>query len=123
MKDIFNEIHAIDNINASLFFSEDGNLILYEAKDFTGYTSENIHEFSQTLDWKWIVYKFRDIVEAELVFTKYRVYIRKADSGFLVILMGLMAPIEVVRLNVDLLMPELNSLKKSKGIGRFFKFR
>lgn len=123
MKEIFTEIHAIDNVNASLFFSDDGSLVLYESKDLSRYSSEEIEKFSQTMDWKEINKKFKNITEAELVFSKCRVYVRKAESGFLMVLMDLMAPIEVVRLNVDLLMPELNSLNKTKGLGRFFKFR
>ncbi|MGM0417520.1 MAG: hypothetical protein ACQEQS_02245 [Thermodesulfobacteriota bacterium] len=123
MKEIFNEINTIDSVKASFFFADDGTLIVYEAGDYSDLTREMVEEFSSSLNWKAISKKFSDINETELLFSKYRVYMRKADNGFVVVLMGLMAPIEVVRLNIDLLMPDLDSLKKAKKIGRFFKFR
>ncbi|MCB9481510.1 MAG: hypothetical protein H6680_06795 [Desulfobacteraceae bacterium] len=123
MKDIFTDLNAIENVHASLFFTVDGDLVLYESSEKNGLTREMIEEYSASLDWKSIHKRFKEINEAELLFTKFRVYMRKADHGFIVILMSLMAPIEIVRLNIDLIMPEINSLKKNKGFGRFFKFR
>jgi roadblock/LC7 domain-containing protein len=123
MKEIFSEINTIDSVKASFFFAEDGTLIVYEAGDYSDLTREMVEDFSSSLNWKAISKKFSDINETELLFSKFRVYMRKAENGFVVVLMGLMAPIEVVRLNIDLIMPDLDSLKKSKKIGRFFKFR
>jgi hypothetical protein len=123
MKDIFTELNAIENVHASIFFSEDGNIVVYEGTERSVLTKEMIEEFSATLDWKSIHKRFKEINEAELIFSRYRVYMRKAEHGFIVVLMSLMAPIEVIRLNIDLLMPEIDSLKKIKGFGRFFKFR
>jgi len=123
MKDIFTDLNAIENVHASLFFSSDGDLVFYKATEKSGLTREMIEDFSASLDWKSVHKRFITINEAELIFSKYRVYIRKADHGLIVILMSLMAPIEIVRLNIDLIMSEINSLKKAKGFGRFFKFR
>ncbi|MDY0359991.1 MAG: hypothetical protein RBR08_00905 [Desulforegulaceae bacterium] len=123
MKDIFADLNSIENVHTSLFFSADGDLLAYEPTDKSRLTREMIEEYSSSLEWKAIQKRFKEINEAELIFSKYRVYMRKAEHGFIVILMSLMAPIEIVRLNIDLIMPEINSLKKAKGFGRFFKFR
>jgi len=123
MKEIFTELNAIENVHASLFFSVDGNIVVYEATEKSRLTREMIEDYSNSLDWKSIHKRFKEINEVELIFSRYRVYVRKAEHGFVVVLMSLMAPIEVIRLNIDLLMPEIDSLKKIKGFGRFFKFR
>jgi hypothetical protein len=123
MKDIFTELNAIENVHASIFFSANGDLVIYEPTEKSELTREMIEDYSSSLDWKSIHKRFKEITEAELLFSKYRVYMRKAEHGFIIILMSLMAPIEIVRLNIDLIMPEINSLKKAKGFGRFFKFR
>ncbi len=123
MKEIFSELNTIDNVNASLFFSDNGSLIFYWEKKGGDFDIEAIEKYSLSLDWGIIRKKFEEISEAELLFSKKRIYLRKVSTGFVVILMGLMAPIEVVRLSVDLIIPELESIKKTKGLGRFFKIR
>ena len=122
MKEILSEIQTIDSVKASLFFSRSGDLLLNETAADADFTIQELENFSKTLNWKAIGKKYKNINETEFVFEKYRVYIRKADLGFLVVIMESSAPIEVVRLHSDLILPELNSIKKTKGFGRFFKF-
>ncbi|MDY0132546.1 MAG: hypothetical protein RBR53_07745 [Desulforegulaceae bacterium] len=123
MKEIFTELNSIENVQGSLFFSIDGELMIYEAVGENIPSKEIIEEYSGSLEWEFINNQFKEINEAELIFIKHRVYIRKVDHGFILVLMTLETPIEVVRLNTDLLIPELDSLKKNKGFRRFFRFR
>jgi len=59
--------------------------------------------------------------ETDLVFKQGRIYIRRTDIGYLVVLMGLFVPIAMMRLQCDILLPSLKPAKAAKGIRRLFK--
>lgn len=64
---------------------------------------------------------FGVINEVELLFTKRRIYIRKADDNYLVIVLGFITPTPMLQLNCDIVIPELTKQSKPKGLSRFFK--
>ncbi len=70
-----------------------------------------LHQFIDTLGI---------VQEADIIFARRRVYVRRISSGFLLVLMLPNAPMAMVRLQVDTLMPQLESSFKNKGIGRLF---
>jgi len=55
------------------------------------------------------------------VFERGQVYVRRTADGVLVVVMGLIAPCAVIRLNCDILLPALKEQRSTKGIKRFFK--
>jgi hypothetical protein len=94
MRKLFHDILSTKGVKGILLFSFSGDLIFKEL------TSP--------------VYK-------DLVFEKGRIYIRKTEIGYLVILMALFVPIAMIRLNCDILLPMLKQLKSGRKLGRFFK--
>lgn len=59
--------------------------------------------------------------EAEFIYSKKRLYIRKNEENYLVVLLGFSTPTPMLQLNCDIAMPELTKQSKPKGLGRFFK--
>jgi len=59
--------------------------------------------------------------EAELVFSKKRLYIRKTEAGYLFVIMGLFAPVSKIRIYCDIIVSSLNQGKGAKGLAGLFK--
>lgn len=122
MKEFFNEINSIENVSSSMLFSLEGHLVIYESNELLAFSKNMVESYVSSLNWHEIRERFNDIVEAEFIFSRYRIYIRKFDQGFIAVIMDLNAHSDVVKLHIDILLPELSHLKKHKGLGRFFKF-
>jgi len=58
--------------------------------------------------------------EADMVFSERRVYLRRTPIGSLLIFLTLTAPVAMVRLHCDTLIPTLKSPKPTRGLWRFF---
>lgn len=73
-------------------------------------------------NWPEFIAGLSSVQEAEVVFEQVLVYITRVIPGFLFILMDRSAPVALVRLNCNILLPSLNQPEeKPKGLGRFFK--
>ena len=72
-------------------------------------------------DWSLFIESLAGMRETDLIFEKGRLYIRRTEIGYLVILMGLFVPIAMMRLQCDILLPALKPAKAVKGIRRLFK--
>lgn len=59
--------------------------------------------------------------EAEIIYSRRRIYIRRNEDCFLVIVLGFSTPTPMLQLNCDIAMPELTRQSSPKGLGRFFK--
>jgi len=114
MKALFNDILSVEGIIGIVLFSSQGEVI------FKTFLSA-IPEDPETRDWALFLDSINKVRESDLIFEDGRIYIRKTELGFLVILMSSSAPVALVRLNCDVLLPSLKPAKTSKGIGRFFK--
>ena len=75
----------------------------------------------ESRDWRLIIESLAGMRETDLIFQKGRLYIRRTDIGYLVILMGLFVPIAMMRLQCDILLPSLKPAKAAVGIRRLFK--
>lgn len=73
-----------------------------------------LHQFIDTLGI---------VQEADIIFSRRRVYVRRIPVGFLLVLMLPDAPMAMVRLQIDTLMPQLEASAKGRGLKRFFKLR
>jgi hypothetical protein len=73
-----------------------------------------LHQFIETLGI---------VQEADIIFARRRVYVRRIPVGFLLVLMLPNAPMAMVRLQIDTLIPQLEASTKTKGLKRFFKLR
>ncbi len=62
------------------------------------------------------------IKEVDLLFDRYRIYIRQCPVGFLWVILDPDAPAAMVRLQCDIITPKMTLKKQSKkGFGRLFR--
>ena len=115
MKESFQDILGMADVAGIMVFSINGELLY---KEF----SSPLPEEPEKKDW-WglFIASLNGIREADLVFERNRLYIRKTDLGYLMILMGIFAPVAMVRLNCDILLPSLKQPKAARGLGGLFK--
>lgn len=114
MREIFKELLAVDGVRGAVFFTPSGERV-FEEFNIGG------SEPASASDWYALVASLGKAREAELVFERGRVYVRRTAEGVLVVVMGLIAPCAVIRLNCDILLPALREQRSTKGIKRFFK--
>jgi len=114
MKELFKDILSVEGIKGVVLFSFKGEVL------FKTFLSA-IPEDPETRDWALFFDSIKKVSESDLIFEDGRMYLRKTELGFLVILMSSSAPLALVRLNCDVLLPSLKPAKISKGLGRFFK--
>jgi len=114
MRELFDDILTIDGVKGLMLVSFGGEIIF---KDLNRIAAENV----ANRDWRLFIESLADIRETDLIFEKGRLYIRRTDIGYLVVLMGFFVPIAMMRLQCDILLPSLRPAKATKGIRRFFK--
>lgn len=117
MKDLFKDILEINDVQGVLFLSFDGKILF---KGSVSYLPEGLED----LNWLDFIRSLEKVVEADLVFESSRFYIRKTIAGYIFVIMGDLALIEMVRLNCNILLPSFEQIKKKpKGLGNLFKFK
>ena len=114
MQELFNEILGMEGVKGLMMFSFAGDPIY---KKFNQAQPDGI----DSRDWSLFIESLSGMRETDLVFEKGRLYIRRTDIGYLVVLMGLFVPIAMMRLQCDILLPSLKPAKAAKGIRRLFK--
>ena len=114
MHKLFKDILSTDGVKGILLFSFSGDLIF---KEYTASADEE----PKLRDWRFFMEALEGMRETDLVFEKGRIYIRRTEIGYLVILMALFVPIAMIRLNCDILLPRLTQPKPGSKFGKFFK--
>jgi hypothetical protein len=114
MRGVFKDLLAVDGVKGVLFFSPSGERV-FEEFNLGGDGPVPAG------DWYALAASLGRVREAELVFEKGRLYLRRTAEGVLVVVMGLIAPSAVIRLNCDILLPALKEQRSAKGLRRFFK--
>ena len=114
MQELFNEILGMEGVKGLMMFSFAGDPIY---KKFNQAQPDGI----DSRDWSLFIEALSGMRETDLIFEKGRIYIRKTELGYLIILMALFVPIAMIRLNCDILLPALKQSKSGKKFGRFFK--
>ena len=114
MIELFNDILNIEGVKGAMLFSFSGEPV------FKRFTSD-IAQDPEQQNWKRFIELLGGVRETDLIFEKGRLYIRKTDVGYLIILMSLFVPMAILRLNCDILLPSLTPTKSSRGWSRFFK--
>lgn len=114
MKDILSDVLGINGVNGVILLSETGEIVFDSME-------ENRPKVNQKyIKWKKLIDVLGQSREADFVFENGRIYLRQTLEGYLVISMQLFASIAMVKLNCDILLPNLKK-EKSKGIKGFFK--
>jgi hypothetical protein len=114
MRELFKDILSTKGVKGILLFSFAGDLIFKEL-------ISPIKEEPEQRDWSFFIESLEGMRETDLIFEKGRIYIRRTELGYLIILMSLFVPIAMIRLNCDILLPSLTQSKSGKKFGRFFK--
>ena len=114
MQELFKDILDMEGVKGLMMFSLTGDPIY---KEFNQAQPDGI----DSRDWSLFIESLSGMREADLIFEKGRLYIRRTDIGYLVVLMGLFVPIAMMRLQCDILLPSLKPAKAAKGIRRLFK--
>lgn len=113
MRNLFQDLLAIDGVKGVVFFNLSGQKVFEE---FTLGGSG-----VATGDWFGLANSLDQATEAELVFEKGRVYVRRSVMGVLIVVMGLIGPTGMVRLTSDIVLSGLKEQKPVRGLKRFFK--
>lgn len=114
MRELFNDILRTNGVAGIILFSFSGDL---RFREFT----LPIDEEPEHRDWRFFIEALEGMRETDLIFEKGRIYIRRTEIGYLVVLMALFVPIAMIRLNCDILLPLLTKSKPVGKFGRFFK--
>jgi hypothetical protein len=114
MRELFKDILNMEGVKGLMMFSFAGQPVY---KEFNQAQPEGI----ESRDWSLFIESLAGMRETDLIFKKGRLYIRRTDIGYLVVLMGLFVPIAMMRLQCDILLPSLKPAKSVKGIRRLFK--
>jgi len=111
MKDIFKDILGIDGVKGVVMFSDAGKLLLSKFSDNNREEESRI----ENINWEAFAIELKDLAEAEFVFERNRFYIRKSRSGFLLVVLEDIAPVSMVRLNCEIVLPTLDRMKPGTG--------
>ncbi len=109
MKDLFKEILTMEDVKGVLLLSREGE---------TAFKAFNVplrKEKELDKSFHQIVKSLGGIREADLLLEKVRVYVRKATTSYLIVLMGTLASAAMIRLSCDMILPTLNDGKSGKG--------
>jgi hypothetical protein len=114
---ITRDVLSQEDVKGVMLFSTAGELIFNQ---FTPPLENDLAKKS----WAPFIAVLSDVQEAELVFDHLKLYVRKAEIGFLIVVMALSASISRMRLHCDVLIPSLThqqATEKPKGLSKFFK--
>ena len=114
MRDLFDDILNTKGVQGLLLISFSGDILF---KEFIS----PVDESPENMDWRFFIESLEGMRETDLLFEKGRIYIRRSEIGYLVVLMALFVPIAMVRLNCDIVLPSLKKEKSGKKFGRLLK--
>ncbi len=117
MKDQFKDVLGIDGVHGVIWLTESGSLSFFQFKP----EHRSDEEMGKTVDWSLVINELSGITEAEMMFDAGRVYFRKGATGCLVVVLDDHAPVSMVRLNCEVLMPALDKQKTGKGFGQLLR--
>jgi hypothetical protein len=112
----FKDILDLDDVKGVLVLSSEGQ-VLFRDVPAPGFARVDL----ESRDWTPFLEALEGIREADFIYDNCRVYVRESAGGYILVLMGHFAPIAMVRLNCDIILPSLKQAHASKGLARFFK--
>jgi hypothetical protein len=114
MRDILRDVLDIDGVQGLIMFSAKGDVMF---KEFSSPGQED----PENKGW-WTLFFgcLRGVREADIVFENGRLYIRRTEMGYLMILMGAFVSSAMIRLQCDMILPSLKKAEPTTGIKRLF---
>ncbi|MBS3809601.1 MAG: hypothetical protein KGY38_05565 [Desulfobacterales bacterium] len=119
MKDIFKDILGIEGVHGVIVLDTEGGVLLSRFSPDYRKEESRISKMS----WDSLIRELAGITEAEFVFDRRRIYVRKVQHGFFMAVLDDLAPVSMVRLNCEILQPSLDRLKPGGRIGQILKKR
>jgi predicted transcriptional regulator len=116
MEKVFQEILNMDGVHGMVLLSDEGK-VLFESLDKTRFVPEKSKS-----GWKLIMDSLNDFREMDLIFEEGRFYVLKTEAGIIIISMNLSVSVAMIKLNCDIIIPELKKALSGKGLKRFFRF-
>ncbi len=101
MKRFFSDILEMDGVYGLALLGENGQILFESLGD------GQFRPRRSQLWWKTIIESLGGFCEMNFIFEHGRCYLRRTDSGCLIIGMGPMASMAMVKLNCDIIMPQL----------------
>ncbi len=119
MKEALKNIIELPDIEAVFYIGKNNDHIVHISDNYKKTFSDRKIPDAEELE---ILLKNLDgLTEAEFIFSEKRLFIRKIENCFLMIVLGFSTPSPILQLNCDIAIPELNKSSKPKGLSRFFK--
>ncbi|MDY6879532.1 MAG: hypothetical protein V2J25_16685 [Desulfatiglans sp.] len=115
MKEVLHRVLDVEDVKGVMFFSLEGELLF---REFLSPLSEEPEKKDW---WDLFIYSLNRVKEADLIYEKNRIYIRRTEIGFLLVLMGLYTPMAMLRLDCDMLLPTLKKKKGREGLRGLFR--
>jgi hypothetical protein len=103
----------MDGVYGLVYFASDGR-VLYESID-----PHWLSLAREERDWTKLTPVLQKMREADFVYEQGRFYMRATDQGYLLVIMGPVVSIAMVKLNCDIILPQLNaapSAGKRRGL-------
>ncbi len=113
MKNLFGDLLSIEDVDGAMLLSHEGDQLFQEFGSGLKHSEGNE-------GWLPFIQSLNDAREVELVFEKGRAYLRKTDLGYVLVLTGQYVSMAMVRLNCDILLPELKLESQAGGRRRGF---
>jgi hypothetical protein len=114
MEAYFKDILAINGVQGVILLDAAGKVV------FESVAALRTGIKQRYTNWKKLLDTVGNIREADFVFDNGRVYLRKTENGYLLVSMQSFASIAMVKLNCDILLPQLKS-DKNKGLKALFR--
>lgn len=115
MKEIFKDIIAMEDVQAVMLLSFEGRFIM---KEFPSPPKED----PETKEW-WPLFinSLEGVREGDLIFERSRIYVRRTEVGYLLVVASVYVPIAMLRLNCDLAVTSIKGLESNKGLRKLIK--
>jgi predicted regulator of Ras-like GTPase activity (Roadblock/LC7/MglB family) len=110
-----NELLNLHDVRGLMLVSFEGQLIF---KQFAGPLSRDPESDDS---WALFIHSLRGATEIEVFYEKGRIYIRRTEIGYLFVITGESAPMAMVRLNCDMLVPAVKKLVKRDKLKGLFR--
>jgi hypothetical protein len=115
MEELFKDILNVNGVHGIILIDGGGKILFESIKDHRMGVNQRY------TNWKKLLDTLVGTREADFVFENGRVYLRQTENGYLFVSMQSFASIAMVKLNCDILLPQINSVKNSRGIKGLFK--
>lgn len=111
----FDDLFGINGVLGILIVSPERNILF---QDLTNLGLNNINETDLEIPFLLL----DGVREVDLLFERYRIYIRKCPVGYFWVIMAPDASAAMIRLQCDIIAPKMSLKKQTKrGISRLFK--